>query len=140
MNKYQVLSGYCADNANANSNNITFTMKDAKLFVLVVILSVKDNQKLTKLFSKRFQQSVYWDEYKTKIETKSTTYEYRYFLESNFAGVNILFVSSYLNRNNDVKRFQTRIYYLKKGIIKILTLASMEKACVTTLLILKKND
>ena len=88
--KYLGLSGYGADNANANSNNIIFTIKNPKLFVLVVTLSVKDNQNLSRSFSKRFQQSVYWDEYISKSETKNTTYEYRYFLESNFAGVNIL--------------------------------------------------
>ena len=29
--------------------------------------------------------------------------EYRYFIESNFVGVNSLFVLVYLNRDNDVK-------------------------------------
>ena len=52
--KYLCLSGYGANNANANSNNIIFTIKNAKLFVLVVTLSVKDNQNLSRSFSKRF--------------------------------------------------------------------------------------
>lgn len=68
---YCVLSALGVDNANANSNNIIFTIKNPKLFVLVVTLSVKDNQNLSKPFSTRFQQSVYWDEYKTKSETKN---------------------------------------------------------------------
>ena len=60
----------------------------SKLYVHVVTLSAKDNQKLSKLFSKELERSVYWNEYKTKIENKNTTNQYRYFLESNFAVVN----------------------------------------------------
>ena len=41
-----VLSAIGADNDNVNPNNIIFTMKDTKLFVFVVTLSAKDNQKL----------------------------------------------------------------------------------------------
>ena len=44
--------------------------------------------------------------------------EYRYFLESNFLGVNRLFVLVYLNRDNDAKRYSTQRYYLPKSIIK----------------------
>ena len=41
-----------ADNNHANSNNITFVIKDTKSYI--VILSAKDNQKLSKLVSKGF--------------------------------------------------------------------------------------
>ena len=44
MEKYCVLFGASAD--NANSNNIIFTIKDTKLFVPAVTLSAKYNQKL----------------------------------------------------------------------------------------------
>ena len=39
------------DNADANSNNIIFTIKDTKLSVPVVTLSEKENQKLSKFHS-----------------------------------------------------------------------------------------
>ena len=39
------------------------------------------------------------------------------FLKSNFVRVNRLFLLTYLNRNNDVERFNARKYYLPKGII-----------------------
>ena len=39
-------------------------------------------------------------------------------MESNFVGVNRLFLLVYLNRDNDVKQFKTRRYYLTKGRIK----------------------
>ena len=67
---------------------------------------------------KIYERSVYRNDYKTKNETKNTTNEYRYFLESHSLEVNRLFALIYLNRNNDVKRFNARKYYLPKGIIK----------------------
>ena len=55
-------------NNNNNSNSIIFTIKDIKLHVPVVTLSAKDNQKLSKRFSKRFERSVYWNKFKQKQE------------------------------------------------------------------------
>ena len=63
--KYCVLSAAGADNANANSCNIIFTIRETKLYVPVVTLSAKDNQKLSKLLSKGFEILVCWNEYKT---------------------------------------------------------------------------
>ena len=57
-------------NDNNSANNIIFTIKDTKLYVPVVTLSAKENQKLSKLFNKGFERSVYWNEYKTKNENK----------------------------------------------------------------------
>ena len=50
-----------ADNANDRDDNIIFTIKDTKLYVLVVILLARDNQKLSQLLSKGFERSVYWN-------------------------------------------------------------------------------
>ena len=74
-----------------------FTIKDTKLYVPDVTLSVKDNRKLSK-FSKNLSKGLEtseWNEYKTKSESKNAINEYRYFIESNFVGVNILFVLVY---------------------------------------------
>ena len=87
------------------------------LNVLSVTLSARENQKVSKLLSKRFERLVYWNEYKTKTENKNTTNEFRYFLKPNFVGVNRLFVLIYWNRNDNLKRFNDR-KYLPKGIIK----------------------
>ena len=62
------------DNVNdSNDNNIIFAIKDTKLYAHVVILSARDNHKLSKLLSKGFERSVYWREYKTNRENKTTT-------------------------------------------------------------------
>ena len=44
--KYCGLIAAGADNTDANPNNITFTIKDTNLYVPVVTLSARDNQKL----------------------------------------------------------------------------------------------
>ena len=62
-------------NGNANDNIIIFTIIDTKLYLPVVTLSARDNQRLSKLASKGFQISVYWNEYQTKRDDKNTTNE-----------------------------------------------------------------
>ena len=92
-------------NGKANDNNIIFTIKDTKLYVSVVTLSASDNQKLSKLLSKGFEISVCWNDYKTKSENKAKTKEYRQIV---CIRVNRISVLVYLNRDNDLKRFETR--------------------------------
>ena len=53
-----VLSANGNDNADANSNNIIFTIKDTKSHVPVITLSAKDKQKLSKLLSKDLKVGV----------------------------------------------------------------------------------
>ena len=47
----------------------TFRITKTQLYVPVVILQTKGNLKLTKQPSKGFKRSVFWNEYKSKIET-----------------------------------------------------------------------
>ena len=101
---YFVFSVAGNDNDIDSGDEIIFIMKDTKVYVSVATLSAKDNQKLSKIFSKGLERSVYWNEYKTKSENKNTTNEYRYFLESYFAGVNRLFVLFYTNEGGNYKR------------------------------------
>ena len=116
--KHCVLSAADNDNTNANPDNIIFSIKDTKLYVPVVTLSAKDNQKPSKLLRKGFKRSVYWNEYKTKSKNKNTINKYRYFLKSSFVAINRLFVLVDTNQDVNSKRFKIRKYYLPKGIIK----------------------
>ena len=63
---YSVLPAAGADNNDYNSNNIILIIKETKLYVSIVTLSARDNEKLSKLLSKGFERSVNWNEYKTK--------------------------------------------------------------------------
>ena len=80
--KHSILSVGSTDNVTCNNDDdtIIFTMEDTKLYVPVVTFSTRDNQKLSKLLIKEFERSVFWNEYKTKSDNKSTTNEYRFFL------------------------------------------------------------
>ena len=63
-----VLSKAEADSIDVNYDNTIFNIKkkEKKLYVPVVTLSWKDNQKLSKRLSKGSERSFYWNEYKTK--------------------------------------------------------------------------
>ena len=65
---------YGADNYaggdNANNRETAFRITSTKLYVPVVTLSTKDNVTLTKQLNEGFKISVYWNEYKSKIETR----------------------------------------------------------------------
>ena len=54
--KYCVLPGNGNDNGNDNANNVIFTINGTKLYVPVVTLSARENQKLLKLLSKGFKK------------------------------------------------------------------------------------
>ena len=49
----------CVLTTAANASRATFKITDAKLYVLVIALSTKDNAKLTKQLSEAFQRPVY---------------------------------------------------------------------------------
>ena len=74
------VAGYDNVNGKNDDNNIIFTIKHTKLYVLIVALSARDNKKLSKIFGKRFERSVYWNEYKTTSDNKITTNKFRFFL------------------------------------------------------------
>lgn len=49
-------------------------MQDPTLYVPVVTLRAKENQKLIKYLGKEFERSIYWNEYKTKTERATNEY------------------------------------------------------------------
>ena len=96
-------------------NNIIFTIKDAKLYKPVVTLTANVKQKLSKLFSKDFKRSVYWNEYnQEKIANKNKTNKYWYFLDA----VNKLFLLVYSSPDDDTEKCKAKKYYLTKVSIK----------------------
>ena len=116
--KYCVLS--VADNENnvnedANANNIIFTIKDTKLYVPVVTLSARDNDKPSKRLSKGFKTSVYCNmNIKRKVIMKTRQMNLDIFSNQ----ILLLFVLVYRSYGGNAKRFNYRKYYLPKGIIK----------------------
>ena len=104
---------------NDNDRETTFQITSTKLYVPVLTLSTKDNENLTKQLNERFKRSIYWNEYKSKIETKTADDNNvtRFPLDTSFQGVNRLFVLAFNNTNNDankVERDSHRKYFLPR--------------------------
>ena len=59
---------YAADNDNRET---TFKITNTNLYVHIVTLSTKDIVKLTKQLNEGFKRRVYWNEYKSKIESRN---------------------------------------------------------------------
>ena len=78
-------------------NSAKFEITDAKLHVLIVILSTKDSVNLTKQLNEGFKRSVYWNCYQTKpakvLEKGTNIYK---LLNASFQGVRKLFVLAYV--------------------------------------------
>ena len=73
-----------------------FTITDAKLYVMIVTLSIEDNAKLSKLLSEGFKRSVYWKKYQiTPNKTYNENQYIRELLDANYQGVKRLFVLTY---------------------------------------------
>ena len=88
---------------NANNRETTFKITSTKLYVPTVTLSTKDNVNLTKQLNEGgFKRSVYWNEYKSKLETKEADANSlkRFHLDVSFQEVNRLFVLAFDNTNN----------------------------------------
>ena len=70
--KYCVLSANGNDHVNHNDQvkNIIFTIKDLKVYVPIVTLSARDNQKLPKPLNKAFADQVIEMNIKRKVRSK----------------------------------------------------------------------
>ena len=104
----------CADGDNVNNRETTFKITSTKLYVSIVTLLSEDNIHLTKHLNKGFKGSVYWNEYKLKIETKEADVNNhkRFPLDASFQGVNRIFVLCYNNTDGDTNSY--RKYFLPR--------------------------
>ena len=96
--------------------NTAFTITDAKVYVPVVILSIENNSKLTKLLNNGFKRSVYWNKYKVIPNKIYNWNDYiRELLDASYQGVRRLFVLAYDNTgDNPVIANFHRKYFLPR--------------------------
>ena len=104
---------------NDNNREATFQITSTKLYVPVVTSSTKDNINLRKQLNEGFKRSVYWNEYKSKIETRAADNNNvtRFPLDPFFQGLNRLFVLAFDNTENGnkkVERDSHRKYFLPR--------------------------
>ena len=103
-----------------------FKITNTKLYVPISTLSTKENENLTKQLNEGFIRPVYWNKYKTKMESKNLDDNNltKFYLDASFQGVKRLFVLAFNdttvdvvnnpinNTNNRVKRGGHRKYFL----------------------------
>ena len=114
-------------NADATgADSATFEITHTKSYVSIVTLSAEHNAKLSKLLSKEFKRSVYWNKYKVidNIEISiNDANEEKYIrerLDASYQGVKRLFIPAYDNKtgNNQVCIDFFKKYFLPRGIIE----------------------
>ena len=95
---------------STDAGDAVFIINDTKMYVPVEIKILLSNKK------KIFQQSIYWNEYKTKeINENADANVFKYInLDPSFQGVNRLFVMAYNRANGQPTRNGQRKYYLPR--------------------------
>ena len=98
------------------ASEAVFIINDTELYVPVVTLSKEDNKDFIEQKNKRFQRSIYWNEYKTKeINEDADVNVFNYInLDPSFQGVNRLFAMAYNRANGQPTRIGQRKYYLSR--------------------------
>ena len=99
------------DCAMSTITNTTFKITISKLYVSIVTLSSKDNVKLVKLLEEGFKRPAYWNQYKTKIESKNLDNDNltRFPVDASFQEVRRLFVLGFDNTNNGDKKLKETV-------------------------------
>ena len=88
-----------------------FAITETKLYVPVVILSTKDNEKLLQQLKSGFKKTISWNKYESRMKTFAQNRCLNYLINPGFQGVSRLFVLSFANEND---RTSHSTYYLSK--------------------------
>ena len=101
---------------STDAANAVFIINDTKLYVVVVTLSKEDNKDFIEQQNKGFQQSIYWNEYKTKEKTEDTDANATKYinLDPSFQGVNRLLLMAYNRAAGQATSDGQRKYYLPR--------------------------
>ena len=105
-NKLYIKLNYITNSVISDTDGASsFKITKAELYDPVVTLKTEDNNKLNQLLDTEFKRTVYWNEYKSEIETitqahKDDNYK-RSLLDAAIPGVNKLFVAGF-NGNDPI--------------------------------------
>ena len=100
---------------NNSTGEGKFAITDIKLYVPVVTLSTKDNEKLLQQLKSGFKKTISWNKYESSIKTFAQNKYLNYLINPIFQGANRLFVLAFKNEND---RTSHSTYYLPKVEIK----------------------
>ena len=96
--------------ADANNNlpainaptNATMRIKDLILYVTVVTLSSKDDNKLLKQLKLGFKRTIKWNKHRSEISNEIEANNFKYLIDPTFNKVNRLFVQSFENEDDRI--------------------------------------
>ena len=88
-----------------------FAITETKLYVPVVTLSAKDNEKLRQQLKSGFKKTINWNKYESSIKTFAQNRYLNYLINPSFQGLSRLFVSPFENANDKTSH---STYYLPK--------------------------
>ena len=107
---------WCKDCVITNSTGEgKFAITETNLYVPVVTLSTKDNEKLLQQLKSGFKKTISWNKYESSIKTFTQNKYLNYLINPSFQRVNRPFVLSFENEND---RTSHSSYYLPKVELK----------------------
>ena len=127
---------------STDAGDAVFIINDTKMYVPVVNLSKEDNKDFIEQQNKRFQRSIYWNEYKTKeINENADANVFKYIsLDPSFQGVNRLFVMAYNRENGQSTRNGQQKYYVPRIDLEKYNVILMEEIfMIIQLIVILKN-
>ena len=80
-----------------NPTDAIFKIIDCKLYVPVVTLSAKEDDKLLEQLKSGFRRSIKWNKYMSQMSNQTKNNNLNYLIDPTFSKVNILFVLSFPN-------------------------------------------
>ena len=99
--------------ADANNNlpainaptNATMRIKDLILYVTVVTLSSKDDNKLLKQLKLGFKRTIKWNKYRSEISNQTEANNFKDLIDPTFNKVNRFFVQSFENEDDRISLY-----------------------------------
>ena len=109
--------------ASNNPTNATFKIKDTKLYVPVVTLSAKNDNRLLEQLKTGFKRTIKWNKYRSEMSNQTRNNNLNYLIDPTFTKVNRLFALSFKNDENDDDenesvRTSFKKYYVPKVEVK----------------------
>ena len=92
-----------------------FAITEIKLYVPLVTLSTKDNEKLLQQLKSGFKKTISWNKHESSIKTFAQNGYLNYLINPSFQGVNRIFVLAFEKEND---RTSHSTYYLPKVQLK----------------------
>ena len=107
-NYYRVIINTRRD---VSPTGVKFKIKDTKLYVPVVTLSTKDDNKFLEHLKSGFKRTIEWNKYRSEMTNQTKTNNLNNLIDPKFNKVNRLFVLSFENEE-DITSF-SKYYYQK---------------------------